>query len=54
VQLAEDARQLLPGYVEERRVREHAVEARRRQVERQEVLSPHFSSLFGVRGLWTT
>src|SRR5205085_1176297 len=47
--LAEDARQLLVGNVEERRVREDAVEALRRQVEAQEILLPHLAPAMRAR-----
>src|SRR2546425_5829123 len=43
-QLSEHAWQLLAWHVEQRRVGEHPVEARRRQLEPEEVLLPHLAA----------
>ena len=45
----EDARQLAARHVEQRGIREHPVEAGRRQVERQEVLVQHLAAGPGAR-----
>src|SRR6266540_1783026 len=44
VQLAQDARQLLPRHVEQHRVCEHAVEARLGKRQREQILPPHLAS----------
>src|SRR5258706_9009835 len=43
-QLAQDARQLLPRHVEQHRIGEHAVEARRGEREREQILPPHLAA----------
>jgi hypothetical protein len=49
VQLQQHARQLLAGYMKQRRVGEHAVEMAIRQIELEEILLPYFGAAVGAR-----
>ena len=49
VQLQQHARQLLAGYMKQRRVGEHAVEMAIRQIELEEILLPYFAAAVGAR-----
>lgn len=48
MQFVQHARQDPAGDVEQRRIREHAVEVARRQVQREEVLLQHFAAAGGA------
>src|SRR6266702_2373889 len=48
-QLAQDAGQLLPRHVEQHRIGEHAVEARGRERQREQILPPHLAAALLAR-----